>query len=194
MAPPDFPAILAFFKALANDQRLRMVALLLERRRSVQELAGLLDLREPTVSHHLAVLSRIALVDMVAEGNTHWYRLREDELNRVGRAIFGKRSISVPLTSDEQLAERRILANFLAGERLKVIPASRKKRWTVLRWLAQKFELDRNYSEAAVNEIIEHHHWDSATLRREMIGYRMLARAKGLYRRRPETEWLGAAS
>jgi hypothetical protein len=100
----------------------------------------------------------------------------------------------VPLTSDEQLAERRILANFLEGERLKVIPASRKKRWTVLRWLAQKFELDRNYSEAAVNEIIEHHHWDSATLRREMIGYRMLARAKGLYRRRPETEWLGAAS
>jgi hypothetical protein len=194
MAPPDFPAILAFFKALANDQRLRMVGLLLERRRSVQELGGLLGLREPTVSHHLAVLARIALVDMVAEGNTHWYRLREDELNRVGRAVFGKRSISLPLTSDEQLAERRLLANFLEGERLKVIPASRKKRWTVLRWLAQKFEFDRNYSEAAVNEIIERHRWDTATLRREMIGYRMLARAKGLYRRRPETEWLGAAS
>ena len=33
-------------------------------------------------------------------------------------------------------------------------------------------------------------HWDSATLRREFIGYRMMARERGSYWRLPESQWV----
>jgi hypothetical protein len=41
-----------------------------------------------------------------------------------------------------------------------------------------------------VNQILQTRYWDSATLRRELVGYRMLAREKGIYWRLPEKEWL----
>jgi len=72
---------------------------------------------------------------------------------------------------------------------LKSIPASRKKRGAVLRWLMRDFESGRRYAEAEINDAIQTHHWDSATLRRELIGHRMLAREKQIYWRLPEAEW-----
>jgi hypothetical protein len=154
---PDFDATLAFLKALANEQRLRIVGLLMDRRRSVQELAALIGLKEPTVCHHLAVLGKVGLLEMTADG------------------------------MDEKRWDKRILENFIEDGQLKQIPASRKKRWVVLRWLADKFKPGEHYSEASVNKILQKHHWDSATLRRELIGYRMLKRQKGLYWRLPES-------
>jgi len=189
---PDFNTTLAFLKALANEQRLRIVGLLMDQRRSVQELAALIDLREPTVCHHLAVLNKVGLLEMTAEGNTHWYRLRAEQILALGRSVFGQERINIDPGMDEKRWDKRILENFIEGGQLKQIPASRKKRWVVLRWLADKFKTDEHYSEASVNKIIQKHHWDSATLRRELIGYRMLKRQKGMYWRQPESAWLQA--
>ena len=47
-----------------------MVGFLAVRDRSVQEFANLLKLKEPTVSHHLAVLREIGLVTARADGTT----------------------------------------------------------------------------------------------------------------------------
>jgi hypothetical protein len=74
--------------------------------------------------------------------------------------------------------------------RLRQIPATRKKRHTVLAWLATHFDYDRRYREPEVNQILQTRHWDSATLRRELVGYRMLARERGIYWRLPEEQWL----
>jgi len=63
-------------------------------------------------------------------------------------------------------------------------------RYTVLAWLATHFDYDRRYREAEVNQIVQTRHWDSATLRRELVGYRMLARERGIYWRLPEEHWL----
>ena len=192
MEPPDFDATLAFLKALANEQRLRIVGLLMDQRRSVQELAALIGLKEPTICHHLAVLNRVGLLEMMAEGNTHWYRLRGDRILALGRSVFGQERMNIDPGTDEKRWDKRILENFIEDGQLKQIPASRKKRWVVLRWLADKFRMDEHYSEASVNKIIQKHHWDSATLRRELIGYRMLKRQKGVYWRQPESAWLQA--
>jgi hypothetical protein len=192
MEPPDFDATLAFLKALANEQRLRIAGLLMDQRRSVQELAALIGLKEPTICHHLAVLNRVGLLEMAAEGNTHWYRLRADRILALGRAVFGQERMNIDPGTDEKRWDKRILENFIADGQLKQIPASRKKRWVVLRWLADKFKMGEDYTEASVNKIIQKHHWDSATLRRELIGYRMLKRQKGMYWRQPESAWLQA--
>ena len=189
---PDFDATLAFLKALANEQRLRIVGLLMDQRRSVQELAALIGLKEPTICHHLAVLNKVGLLDMTAEGNTHWYRLRAEQILALGRAVFGQERINIDPGTDERRWDKRILENFIEDGQLKQIPASRKKRWVVLRWLAEKFRMGEDYTEASVNKIIQKHYWDSATLRRELIGYRMLKRQKGMYWRQPESAWLQA--
>ncbi|MDB5097460.1 MAG: ArsR family transcriptional regulator, partial [Cyanobacteria bacterium RYN_339] len=66
-------------------------------------------------------------------------------------------------------------------ERLKEIPASRKKREVVLRWLADRFEIGPRYAEREVNEVIKRHHPDFATLRRELIGANLMQREAGEY-------------
>jgi hypothetical protein len=186
----SFEVMLAFFKSLANESRLRMVGLLLKRPYAVKELATELELKEPTVCHHLACLADVGLVEMAPKGNSHYYRLRDQELRRLSRTIFGERRAIASAVPDLQDRDSRVLRNYLEGEVLKTMPATRRKRWVILKWLAEKFALGKRYREAEVNDLIQRHYWDSATLRREMIGYRMLNRSAGVYWRQPEEEWL----
>lgn len=169
-----------------------MVGLLLERPHHVKELAGKLQLKESTVCHHLAALEKIRLIDMTPKGNSHFYRASEERLQLLGRSIFAERRTLSRAKPDEEYWNQRILNNYLDGELLKTIPASRKKRWEILKWLAGKFSDGKRYRESEVNGIIERHYWDAATLRRELIGYRMLNRDRNIYWRQPEAEWLRA--
>ena len=190
MGPDEFQTLLRFFKALANESRLKMVGVLAGRECNVEELAALLQLKEPTVSHHLSILKELNLVQLRPEGNTHWYRLDSEALHSINRSVFSADQIASLVKNVESDAwERQILSNFLSGERLKEIPASRKKRWVILKWLVEYFELGVTYTEANVNQILKRHHPDCATLRRELIGYQMLQRKNGLYWRQPEADW-----
>jgi hypothetical protein len=92
----------------------------------------------------------------------------------------------------EDAWEAKVLSSYVGADgKLAAIPASRRKRLIVLKWLARQFQPDRRYREAEVNEIIQRRHWDAATLRREMIGYGMMGRENGIYWLCPETEWRG---
>lgn len=189
-APDPAADLLGFFKALADANRLRLVGLLAARERSVGELAALLGVREPTVSHHLAILRGAGLVALRADGNTHWYRLEPARLHVLSRELSSGRSLRrIAADSEADASELKVLRNYLDGERLTKIPDVLGKRIVVLKWLARKFASSREYSEAEVNAILKHHHDDAATLRREMIGCRMFERSRGIYRRLPETEW-----
>ncbi|HLX36499.1 MAG TPA: metalloregulator ArsR/SmtB family transcription factor [Candidatus Binataceae bacterium] len=183
-------ALLMLFKALADESRLKLIGLLAERERNVQELASRLKLKEPTVSHHLALLREAGLVQMRGDGNTHWYRLEFETIRNVSRSVLTREKLAT-LANDLDVDdwERKVLSNFLDGERIKDIPVARKKRWAILKWLATRLDPEASYTENQLNEVIKRHHWDTATIRREMIGYRMLARSKGIYRRLPEAEW-----
>jgi hypothetical protein len=173
---------LGFLKALADESRLRLVGLLAERERSVGELAEAVGLREPTVSHHLAKLAAAELVEMRAEGTTHIYRLRTDALQRLGREVFSvERIAALGTDAGEDAFRRKTLRTFLEGERLTKIPDTRKKRQVILEWLAERFEEGTDYPEDRVNELIRRHHPDTATLRRELVGARLLRREAGVY-------------
>ena len=184
---PDTPRLLAFFKAMANESRLKIIALIADRERSVQDIARELGLKEPTVSHHLAALKAIGLVRARAEGVTHWHKLDHDALTAFNRALFEGAAIAPP-----EAEEDRVAANYLEPDgTLARLPAVRKKLWLVLKFLMRGFEEGRRYKEAEVNAILQRRHWDSATLRREMVGYKMLAREKGVYWRLPDAQWEG---
>ncbi|MEP0957708.1 metalloregulator ArsR/SmtB family transcription factor [Microcoleus sp. FACHB-1515] len=185
--------LLNFFKALANESRLKLVGILAQRECSVEELAALLRLKEPTVSHHLNKLKALNLVQMRSQGNTHLYRLDPEELQRLNQMLLTAEQV-LTAEVDGTAWEEKVLQSFLVDGRLKEIPASRKKRLVVLQWLVRKFEPDRIYSERSLNEILQRYHSDSATLRREFIGYRLMARDRGQYWRLPESEWKVEAS
>jgi len=190
MPEADVETLLSFFKAMANESRLRIVGLLAERERSVQELAELLELKEPTVSHHLAVLKGIGLVSARAEGVTHWHALKPEALTDISRGLFVDQAVAA-LAGPKPSWEEKVLATFVRPDgTLTAMPASRRKRWVILAWLTRQFDEDRRYREPEVNAIIQLRHWDSATLRRELIGYRMMAREDGVYWRLPQADWV----
>ena len=189
--------VLQFFKALADESRLRIVGILASGERSVDELAALLNLRPPTVSHHLAKLRELNVVAMRTEGNVHVYRLQTEALRALSREVLSlERMASLADDVEAEAWQRKVLRDFFEGERLKEIPASRKKREVVLRWLANRFEPGRAYREIEVNAVIKRHHPDTATLRRELVGHGLLEREQSVYRRpadlnaRPDEEWV----
>jgi predicted transcriptional regulator len=183
----DVSTPLHVLKVLAHESRLKLLGILANQEASVGELAALLKLKEPTVSHHLARLKEIELVRMRAEGNTHLYSLDSDALQGLTQKMFTFEQITAPPSDVAQDAwEQKILNSFLDGARLKEIPSSQKKRLVILKWLANKFEPDVKYSEREVNDVIKRHHPDCATLRREFIMHRFMQREQGVYWRLPE--------
>lgn len=185
-------ALIEFFKAMAHESRLAIVGLLARGEKSVHELAAALDLKEPTVSHHLAILKAQGIVTARAEGTTRWHALDRGALERLSKRVLQPASErtrrGAPKPAED--FDAKVLKAFVDGDgRLSHMPASRKKRGAVLRWLMRDFTEGRRYSEREVNEAIQRHHWDSATLRRELVGHAMLARKDRIYWRLPETEW-----
>jgi hypothetical protein len=176
----DSQVLVQFLKVLADESRLRILGILANREASVEELAAYLGLKTPTVSHHLNRLRDLQLVDMRPEGNVHFYRFRPETLYELNRMLKPEKLAQMAEVEGDEW-ERKVLRDFLNGEELKEIPASRKKRLVILKWLAEKFEPGIRYPEAKVNEIIGRHHPDYATLRREMISNRLMQRDNGIY-------------
>ncbi|HLI90235.1 MAG TPA: metalloregulator ArsR/SmtB family transcription factor [Ktedonobacteraceae bacterium] len=184
MSQEEFEALLQFFKVLADETRLRLLGILASGERSVEELAALLQLRAPTVSHHLARLKELDLVGMRSDGNTHYYWLNAEALRQANKQLLTPEKMASLVDDVEADAwERKVLKDFFEGTRLKEIPASPKKRMVILKWLANQFEYGVVYTEAEVNEILQRYHPDSASLRRELIGphARLLQRENGRY-------------
>ena len=190
MSEPNLQTLLAFFKALSNESRLKLVGILAQQERSVEEIAALLQLKEPTISHHLAKLKSLNLVQMRQDGNTRFYKLDREALQRLSKAVLTPGQIdSFTEGLNGNAWEEKVLHNYLEESRLREIPASRKKRWVILKWLVKQFEPNQTYPEPVLNEMIKQFHPDTATIRREFIGYQMMQRENGRYWRLPESQW-----
>lgn len=80
-----------FFKALAHPMRIRILEVLSEGERNVNELQAILASEGSAVSQQLAVLRSKNLVNTVKEGTTVIYSLRDPllkDLLAVARQIF----------------------------------------------------------------------------------------------------------
>ena len=170
-----------FFKALADSNRLRIIGLLSRQGYSVEQLAALLNLKAPTISHHLSKLAQVGLVTSRAEGYYSIYQLDKEALEAAARSLFSTEQITkVAQDVDLQAYDRKVLADFcLHDGSLKEIPAQRKKLEVILRYVAKAFQPGVKYPEKQVNEILCRFHADTATLRRELVGYGLMKRAGG---------------
>lgn len=67
--------MLTVFKALADPIRLRLLAILLQGERTVQDLTTVLHLGQSRVSHHLKALVEAGVLSVKAQGTWKYYRL-----------------------------------------------------------------------------------------------------------------------
>jgi DNA-binding transcriptional ArsR family regulator len=188
MDQEQFNALLQFFKVMANESRLKLLGHLANGERSVGELAELLSLREPTVSHHLATMKELGLVTVRADGNVRYYRLDSKSLERMSKDVFSHSNLATLVEEGTPPTwEEKVLKAFIKDGRIKDDPTQWKKRNVILHWLAGKITPGVRYSEKEFNELIHHYNADHATWRRYLVEAGLVVREKGVYWR-PETE------
>ena len=83
-------------KALANRHRLMIVCQLIDGERSVGDLAAALEVRDSTVSQHLALLRKDGIVDTRRQGQTIFYSIASPSARAILEVLYrefcGKRS------------------------------------------------------------------------------------------------------
>ena len=170
-----------FFKAFADSNRLKIVGLLAQQPYSVEELAALLDLKPSTFSHHLAKLSQLGLVSAKTDSYYNVYQLDENALQAKSRDLFSQENLTASVIDvDVDAYDNKVIRDYVRKDgSLKTIPAQRKKLEAVLRYVVKAFEVDKRYSEKKVNEILSRYHEDTASLRRELVGSKLMKREGG---------------
>ena len=87
-------------KLLADPTRSRIVSLIRDSpdgRRMVGSLASELNLRQPTVSHHVKALFDEGLLERRPEGRSVWYSIAPDQADRISEVLQG--------TSDTEMTD-----------------------------------------------------------------------------------------
>jgi biotin operon repressor len=167
-------------KVIADESRLRILGLLAEREHTGKELSTSLGLTAPTVSHHMHKLVDAGIVQSRRDAQKQVYTLNSALLLAARKVPSGDTEAhSGKKPGDER---ERTIRNFFEGDRLKTIPSQRKQRVIVLQHLMQRFEPDRAYREAEINDILKTAHEDFATLRRELVDYGYMERERGVYK------------
>lgn len=188
MSDEQFTRLLQFFQVFSNESRLRLIGHLANGERSVGELAKLLDLKEPTVSHHLAELKWLGLVDVRAEGNMRIYQLNTRALESISKDIFARPNLAALVPKSELSEEERLLRAWVKDGRIVHIPAQEKKKQIVIRWLAGQIDPARRWTEREFSEWLAQYNEDFATLRRYLVDSGYMARENGIYWRTPEND------
>lgn len=173
--------LVTFFKAFADANRLKIVGLLAQQPYSVEELAALLNLKPSTVSHHLARLAQIGLVSAKTESYYNVYQLDEKALQSKSRDLFSQENLAASVVDvDADAYDNKVVKDYIRKDgSLKTIPAQRKKLEAVLRHVVKAFKVGKLYSEKQVNEILSGYHEDTASLRRELVGFGLMKREGG---------------
>jgi ArsR family transcriptional regulator, arsenate/arsenite/antimonite-responsive transcriptional repressor len=177
-------------RALGEETRLSIAALLARRPHYGEELAGFLDLSAATVSHHLKQLREAGLVTATRETRHVLFELDREALTEVGELLRSPGGfadhVGVP---PEEALSARVLAEWIdeAGH-LRELPLARRARRIVLRWLASHLETGRLYPERELRFSLLEITREPDQVRDELVRHGWLRRAGTVYRRVEEVE------
>lgn len=170
------------FKALSDGSRLKILSALMDAPKYVEIIAERLELAPSTVSFHLKKLEEAGLVEKEKDQYYTVYAIKKEVLNLPLSYWVSDVYSTTDAESEREAAYRqKVIDTFIKYKQLKSIPVQRKKRLIILEHMVDFFEFNRTYAEKEVNLIIADFHDDFATLRREMIIEKLLARENGFY-------------
>lgn len=175
-------ASIRIIKALADESRLKIANSLMDKPQYVEEISQRIDLADSTVSFHLKKLEEAGLVSKRKEQYYITYSLNETLLNISLRDLisFSNDEFLEQVTRIEKYRQK-VLRTFYRDGKLIQIPKQHKKRWIVFEEIVKKFEPGRVYEEKELNEVIMQFNEDYCTIRRELIGEKVLAREGNKY-------------
>ena len=179
--PTTMEGLVAFLKALADPNRLRILGLLTGEEATGEELADALGISEATISHHLNRLKELGLVRVRPDGTRRLHQTDEERLTAFLKSLPGTATRIARGTVDPEAFSQKILKTYFEGDRLKEIPLRYKKQRIILAKLVEQFQPGVRYPEKEVNEIFKRFHPDCAALRRYMIDHRFMARENNIY-------------
>lgn len=172
-------ALLTFFKATGQSDRLRILGLLAQRPHTVPELAEGLQLKDTAVTHHLRALQTAGLVRQHTVNHLPTFAFNSAGLDDLHNIVDGN------VTPENE--EERVLRQYVVNGRLRTIPHKPEEQAIILRWMAHKFEPDRRYTETEVTELVQQYFDHPLTLRRILADHRFL-RQTGRHYWRPLAE------
>jgi DNA-binding transcriptional ArsR family regulator len=76
-------------KALADENRIRILMRLRDGECKVTSLAEELDIAQASVSKHLAILRQVGLVEVTRLGTTAWYRVKDQSVFEMCELVCG---------------------------------------------------------------------------------------------------------
>lgn len=176
------------FKCLSDKSRLQILKSLAIEDMYVERLAERLSITASTVSFHLKKLADAGAVTSYKSQYYMMYSLKKEIFETSILEILQEKSDEVEIQARRDAEYyQKVINTFFEYGKLKTIPSQKKKKRIVLEVIAQAFEFDRIYSEREVNIIIADFHDDFCTIRRDMIGERLLERdTKGYWRVKSE--------
>ncbi len=178
---------LVLFKCLADKSRLQILKSLAQEDMYVERLAERLALTPPTISFHLKKLADAGAVTSYKTQYYTMYALEKRVFMTTILDLIREKSDETALQQQRDAAYRqKVLDSFFEYGKLKSIPTQKKKERIVLEELVKSFEFDRTYAEREVNIILADYHDDFCTLRRDMIGEKLMGRDNQTYWRIPQ--------
>jgi hypothetical protein len=159
---------------LADEQRLRVVAAIALGARTIEAAAAGADTDLATVQ---SVLPRLVSAGLVEQRDG--LRVSLEALRAAARDRPARQRDLPDATANQQ----RVLRNFVEDGRLMRLPARQGQRRVILEYVAGRFDTDRQYAEAEVNELLAPLHDDHVALRRYLVDEGLLERQGGVYRR-----------
>lgn len=76
-------------KALADENRLHIMDMLMENEKCASDLLEMLDLSQPTLSHHMRILCEAGVVTKVKDGRWIRYAVSKEGIDKLDK-IVGK--------------------------------------------------------------------------------------------------------
>lgn len=150
----------------------------------VELLAERLGLSTSTISFHLKKLMDANIVSCKKEQYYTIYSLNEEILTmNLKDLIKDDRNEEEILDQREERYREKVIDSFFKYNKLKNLPVQKKKKQIVLEKIVESFEKDRTYTEKEVNLIIADFHDDFCTIRRDLIGFNLMERRDGIYKR-----------
>lgn len=173
---------LMLFKCLADRSRLQILKSLALEDMYVERLAERLGLTPPTISFHLKKLADAGAVKSYKTQYYTMYALEKSVFMTSILDLIQEKSDEAELQKQRDEAYRKkVIDTFFEYGKLKSIPMQKKKERIILEEIVKSFEPGRRYTEREVNIILADFHDDFCTLRRDMIGEKLLARDHQIY-------------
>jgi len=167
-------------KCIADKTRIAILNILYEGDSYIELISSKLDLTPATVCYHLKKMESCGIVN---SSRTQFYMIYS-----LNKEMFNKSIAEILFTGDttkgKEISYREHIINrYIIGGRLITIPSQKKKLEIIITYIAEQFELGKEYTEREVNRMLVDYHDDFCTLRRDLVGFGFMERYQNTYKR-----------